>query len=263
MQCLCFSRILPKLDSADLAVCGSKSAQVNVQPRQCTEKYGKERQEPWFMEFLTTCTKYGCFSAVEILATQSILWVWMWHSILFWSFFFFSLPFSVMLFWDSWGRFPAGKLSPHGSTANCTAEVGGSHSALSAWKPREKKPHHHQTIGSRLTLPPLIKLETHHCRNKGETVSRKDIDIAAEKAPAAWAHLVKIMTATDLVTPGKGKTTGADLVGTCPHNVWDGMQISQSPREDTMKKSEWSPHLARHRYTWGGGSKISTHLGVL
>lgn len=168
-----------------------------------------------------------------------------------------------MLFWDSWGRFPAGKLSPHGSTANCTAEVGGSHSALSAWKPREKKPHHHQTIGSRLTLPPLIKLETHHCRNKGETVSRKDIDIAAEKAPAAWAHLVKIMTATNLVTPGKGKTTGADLVGTCPYNVWDGMQISQSPREDTMKKSEWSPHLARHRYTWGGGSKISTHLGAL
>lgn len=94
MQCLCFSRILPKLDSADLAVCGSKSAQVNVQPRQCTEKYGKERREPWFMEFLTTCTKYGCFSAVEILATQSILWVWMWHSILFWSFFFFFLsPF--------------------------------------------------------------------------------------------------------------------------------------------------------------------------
>lgn len=92
MQCLCFSRILPKLDSADLAVCGSKSAQVNVQPRQCTEKYGKERREPWFMEFLTTRTKYGCFSAVEILATQSILWVWMWHSILFWSFFFFFSP---------------------------------------------------------------------------------------------------------------------------------------------------------------------------
>lgn len=138
MQCLCFSPIFQSL-TADLAVCGSKSAQVNVQPRQYVEKYGEERQGPWFMEFFTTHTKYECFSAVEIPATQGILWVSMWHSILFWSLFFF--PFPVMFFWDSWRRFPAGKLLPNGSSANCTAEVGGGHSASkwSVWKPRQGK----------------------------------------------------------------------------------------------------------------------------
>lgn len=122
-------------------------------------------------------------------------------------------------------------------------------------KTREKKTHHHQTTGSGLALPPLIKLEIHHCGNKGEIVSRKDTDIAAEAAPAAWAHLAEIMTATNLLTPGKDKTTGADLVGICPYNVWGGMQRYQSPREDTMEKSERSPHQKTHRYIWEGRAK--------
>jgi len=72
-------------------------------------------------------------------------------------------------------------------------------------KTREKKTHHHQTTGSGLALPPLIKLEIHHCGNKGEIGSRKDTDIAAEAAPAAWAHLAKNNGGHQLTHPREGQ----------------------------------------------------------